>query len=381
MSDAPKIEIDINGEVLLPQAEALKLARQGSKVWNAWAESLDAQKVRVEFSGYDFTNDQIDFSHFIFPGVVEFSTCQFSNANFTDAIFSGGPAIFIKAKFFGKSTSFKRAQFSGGDAFFINAEFCDGDVGFGNAIFSGGDALFQTARFEFGAYFHEAEFKHDAIFSIVNFEHVVVFKDAIFSCVPDFRYSNIKVHFSLHGMIIDFSSELEDIYFRGAWWKKVTDRDIADKLRRLKELAGLAKDHEREQEFFALELQAKRFHETTHFWSLVLSVFYQFFSDFGRSFLRPLGLLSFIWAFWGFGFALFSGLNFATLLAGLRLSGAVIMPFSATVSAAFESTKSVLYPNLGKLNLLFDGIVIIEGLLSLTCVFLIGLALRNRFRI
>ena len=63
--------------------------------------------------------------------------------------------------------------------------------------------------------------------------------------------------------------------------------DVA-KFRKLKSMALAANDHEKDGEFFAGEMLAKRGVETTSFTGLLFNTLYWKLSDFGQSFVRPL---------------------------------------------------------------------------------------------
>ena len=77
----------------------------------------------ANFSGKDFRNDPIDFSGFMFGDWAEFSDAQFGNrANFTGAQF-GGSASFEDAQF-GDEANFAGAQFAD-EADFAGAQFGD----------------------------------------------------------------------------------------------------------------------------------------------------------------------------------------------------------------------------------------------------------------
>lgn len=143
-------------------------------------------------------------------------------------------------------------------------------------------------------------------------------------------------------------------------------------------MASLAKDHEREQDFFAKALKAKRFYETMDFQGLVTSILYQKVSNFGHRIFRPLWALVGVWLVFGLGYKIFATGPTATVWDGSRLSPSVIMPFSASARKAFEYAQAALFMGPAHLDLWFDVSIFIEGLLSLTCVFFVGLALRHR---
>lgn len=350
----------------------------------------------VNFTGTKFNGRETNFSQTEFTCIyTDFSWAKFSGDNtiFQETKFNGGNALFLETEFRSSNTLFQKAEFSGGNANFIGAIFHGTSTIFDNAKFSGGNANFTKARFEckyanfVGTDYNKvmnftgASFECSSNFSYARNAAAVVFKDSEFKYVPDLRFTDFKVHFSLHGMKVGLEDGLEAKLYGGFRWRKVSVRDIADKLRRLKDLASAAKDHEREQEFFALELRAKRFHETTRFSGLMLSILYEKCSDFGRSFLRPSLIFLGVWAVFASGYWAVSSAATATIWDGMRLSGSVMMPFSASAKAAFEVSQVALFCDLGGFSVLFDAVVIFQGLLSLACVFLIGLALRNRFKI
>jgi hypothetical protein len=61
------------------------------------------------------------------------------------------------------------------------------------------------------------------------------------------------------------------VSFWERWAGRAAGKGDAPKFRRRKELANEAKDHERELDFLAKELKAKRFHETRGFWPIMLT--------------------------------------------------------------------------------------------------------------
>lgn len=270
--------------------EALALARQGKNAWNAWAEDNPGRE--VDFVGVDFTaegNKDISFEGFTFPGEADFSEANFQYARFDRATFKGN-AWFGKATFegragFGGATFERDAEFIGatfkGDtwfdeatfeesAWFDEATFEEGAV-FSRATFEG-SARFEEATFEGAAGFYRATFEGDAGFGGATFTGPVILYGSRFRIVPDFRRSEFQKHATLHGIEVDF--------------RRPTKPDDADRYRRLKELAFNARDHDREQMFFAYELIAKRGHETRGL-ALIPNYLYEWTSDFGRSLALP----------------------------------------------------------------------------------------------
>jgi hypothetical protein len=129
-------------------------------------------------------------------------------------------------------------------------------------------------------------------------------------------------------------------------------------------------------------LKAKRHYEITGS-SLVWSYLYEWCSDFGRSTYRPLALLICTWFLCGIGYFLTAGIIAGdpnkSLLDGFRLSAATLVPFVAVSKSAMANAQQNLFGDHVPFGV--DAAAFVEGILGLAFVFLIGLALRNRFRI
>ena len=301
---------------------ALKLALQGRKAWNEWAENQSNAGRSVEFSSANLQElattgkdggEQIDFQGFIFPGALTFTNCIFSiRGNFANATFKGS-ADFQGATFEG-SAGFQGATFEG-SAHFRGATFKQSAVFYRatfkeTADFLGAtferSARFQDATFEESAHFSDTTFKELAIFFGATFQMNARFARASFlrtanfsestfmevadfsgceftgpvtlaesqfsASPPDFRNTLFKLHVTLHGMHVGTPSEHAG--------------EHADRYRRLKELAATARDHDRAQAFFANEMRAKRGYETRGLARLPNWI-YQVLSHYGKSLLRP----------------------------------------------------------------------------------------------
>jgi len=375
----------------------------------------------ANFSNVKFTGGDVDFSNAKFEGgIIDFSGVEFSGGfvifdgalftsigttSFDKVIFSGGNAHFRSTNFSGTYTSFLSAEFSGGMGDFYGAKFGSsrtdfgstsfiggntdfswsvfdgGSVNFSWADFYGGDTLFDSARFSAGEVgFYGAEFSGGAVsFADAVFGYSLDLESTYFSEVPDFRRTKLTAHLTVQGVHVDFQSKSAGPH--GVFSMAVDEFD-ADKYRRLKELAVLARDHEGEQEFFAKELKAKRFYGTTGM-ALVWSYLYEWCSDFGRSTYRPLALLTCTWFICGIGYFLAAGIIAGdptkSLLDGFRLSAATLVPFVAVSKSAMTTAQKNLFGDHVPFGI--DAVAFVEGILGLAFVFLIGLALRNRFRI
>ena len=323
----------------LRSKQALAKALKGPEVWNEWAKENPDQE--VTFQGVDFTtgvNKKISFKDFTFPGNTDFSRTQFRGADFGGANF-------------GECTWFTEAIF-------------EDDARFDKATF-GKYARFESATFRKGAWFPETTFEGDAGFGGATFSGLVALYGSRFQFVPDFRRTDFQKHITLHGMEVNFL------------WPAL-DGD-ADKYRRLKELAVNARNHDLEQMFFAYELMAKRGHETRGL-KLIPNYLYGWFSGFGRSLRRPCAWLLGVWFGFGILYNWIATKEMSHLWDGLLFSVAHLFPFLGASKGALAEAKTALFGN-APLGVLVNFSAMLEGGLGILFLFLIGLALRNRFRL
>lgn len=337
----------------------------------------------VDFEKAEFDCEGVSFREIKVPkGEVSFRNTKFirGKVSFREAEFSGGHANFYETEFNGAHVEFYDAKFSGGEARFYGAKFRGGNAYFRLAQFSGGNANFNYTWFSKQADFSFAKFEHKCSFEGTVFNGPVGLEGSRFKRVPDFRRTTLPTHFTFHDMKVAYVTLAGKL---NKWRGKAKNSSDADKFRRLKELAVQARDHEREQDFFAKELKAKRFYETKGL-ALGWSYGYEWLSDFGRSTLRPLLCLIVIWLGFGVWFGTkavhFSAHYIESLRDGLILSGALLTPFVAISRTAIRDMQDSLYGE-GVSLWWLDIAAIFEGLLGLIFIFLIGLALRNRFRI
>lgn len=334
-----------------------------------------------------------DFRQVKFKGHANFMNTVFEQeAGFIFSTFSKG--VMFQGVLFKKTALFVASEF-GKDSNFVNTIFL-GTADFRSCKFMD-NVNYRRANFKWPTYFSDSTFNGFADFTDISFEErfecngsffhkyakfegsvfkaPLSFEKTTFLFVPDFRRTIISSHFTFHKIKINFWNHTAPKY---KVFKMTEDEDAADKLRRLKELAISAKDHERELSFFSDEIRAKRFHEGG-FWKTLTGYFYEWFSFFGRSIFRPSLWLLVIWTGSWSLFLKASESGPAYFWEGMKLSSASIVPFLGASKTALESSKKALFPDdhAGWV----DGIMFAEGLLGLIFIFLIGLALRNRFRI
>lgn len=243
-----------------------------------------------------------------------------------------------------------------------------------------GTALFGGATFEKNAVFDHSIFKNTADFSTTEFKGPFSLIGAQFSHVPDFRHAKFGTYLSLHGINVKYKNKVWGVGI-------AAEKDDVVKYRRLKELAKKAEDHEAEQLFFAHELKAKRFWHTRNPVKLLFSYLYQITSNFGRSVLFPTSWLGVSWLLFA-GYYLqqsnkpadnYSEALKAFDIHALQFSANQLVPFLAAAKGIGESAKTALFSSdyTGWLSFF----MMLEGVIGLAFIFLIGLGLRNMFRI
>lgn len=331
---------------------ALGLWHQGKDAWNQWAETHEGWG--VNFSGVTLEpnadklaeGEYIDFEDFVFPGTVYFAGARFT-----------GKASFIGATFTGL-------------AYFAGVTFT-GETNFAGVTFEK-SAVFDHSTFENTADFFTTDFKGPLGLAYTQFDHV-----------PDFRYAKFETLLSLHGVVVNYQHH--EFWAPLLWYhvRRAANRDDVVKYRRLKELAKKTEDHKAEQLFFAYELKAERMYSLKLGVPLALNYLYQLFSDFGHSVARPFLYLIASWL-------IFSGVYllkadqakacfFDALLNAMGFSASQLVPFLGAAKGIGESAKTALfgsdYPGW------LSPFMMLEGVIGLAFIFLIGLGLRNMFRI
>ena len=322
----------------------------------------------VNFSTVE-SRDAFEFQKAAVATTADFSRARFANVDFANTRFDGSlqcPGMKVSGDFVFADTSVA------GEASFADAELAS------NVTFQ--RASLQTTTF-FGA-----KFGGYTQFNRATFGGAVDFAYSSFSRPPDFRATTFTISPTLLGAQVGYEVAIDT-----TWWRKMlfcaAQSHDAVLYRHLKRLAGDAKDHESELAFFARELRAKRFHETKGFGPLFMNIGYDVLSRYGQSIARPV-------------IALLSSVLLATAMIASMYWDAPI-PVLSRLAAAFELgiTNATLLvgserwaPRLNAFDVLCPGVAprfghvgdilaYLQSAFSLLLLFLIGLALRNRFRI
>jgi Pentapeptide repeats (9 copies) len=326
------------------------------------------------------SGSEIDFSNVQFEKDINFDKYLFKKSFFSNVVFSRG-AVFNRATFasyvdFGGTTFSSVAHFwsttFSNDACFEGATFRIG-ADFSNATFSG-LAIFDNATFSGPGYFVSVTFSSWSRFRGATFNDLSWFINAEMKGVTSFvgaQFRGFPPEF--------FGAKLhEGTIWRAVHWpkpkhvfrrEKFAAWEFVDAYERLKLEMDRLKKHEDELNFFALELQ----------WRRVLGgrlaglpiTFYGISCDYGRSFGRPLLWLvatvaAGAWAFWYFdalkppealGFSAANTLN----LFGFRKD----FFDAATIAGLLRSLKLL---------------AAIQTILGAILLFLVGLGIRNKFR-
>lgn len=327
----------------------------------------------VNFSRTHFDCD-VSFRDFVFTGPIDFTYATFSRyayfrgahffetADFHFATFSRVPD-FSYANFY-RSTTLNAVTFSDDAGFNSFSSTTFGEVSFDGATFSS-HADFTSTVFLDRVDFSSVTFSREANFVNAKFSSMTTFANAIFEThVPDFRGATLHEATEWHGVI---------------WPKPPSQEDAQQQVyayERLKLEMERLKKHEDEQTFFRKELRARRglFRVFSGAW--LLNFIYQATSDYGNSIVRPLLWLLGVFALGAATFA------YAPLHCGARMPIKLAIKISfANIFVFLPDKREIMTPELlscwsGTARIVSAA----QSLFGVVLLFLIVLAIRNRFR-
>ncbi|WP_165772276.1 pentapeptide repeat-containing protein [Niveispirillum lacus] len=308
----------------------------------------------------------INFEDCHFDQDFRFSSYILKDAYFTHAKFSQG-AYFSNATFCGEAC-FRGANFAG-EVHFDSAKFFT-SAHFSNATFER-SMYFRHAVFCGEAYFRSVKFKGRTNFDSASFEREVIFSGAELEAATDFadcRFEKSPPQFE--GATLHPRTNWRRVAWPRLKGLKPADVEaLTDAYCILKLEMDKQKRHEDELLFFAKELECRR-RELGRFKGLPISL-YWLTSDYGRSYYWP-----FLWLL-----SLFNAGAPALFFLQPDIGWTKSVGLSAVnCLAGFGLRKELMgktVESLGTGALIVSGIQMVLGLILL---FLIGLGLRNRFR-
>ena len=244
-----------------------------------------------------------------------------------------------------------------------------------------------------------ASFKNSSIGGIADFSNT------LFDSIPDFRQAKIfpppevaRMRIRKPQLNAAYNLTEYELERRGlsAWTRAFSvaaDPEDVLRLRKLKAMAIAANDHERDGEFFAYEMMAKRGTEHTTFWQFLANTIYWKVSFYGQSYLRPLAWMVGTFGVFAAIYTLMAALpigGWNSLWFGITYSLKNSLPFLGTITRSVPSLDGHtswfanqlgkfenVQPGLDWLTVLGTG----QAILSLTLFFFLLLGLRNRFRL
>ena len=394
----------------------------------------------VSFKDYHFPNGEIDFSNTRFgEGDVNFANARFGkgDVSFLSARLGEGDVSFSHARFGEGDVNFNDARFGEGDVNFANARFGKGYVSFASARFGEGDVNFYDARFGEGyVSFHDAQFgKGDVSFFNARFEGDVIFAnarfgegDVLFSHARfgegdvnfyhittgvgrfDFRVENLRscetltmsnstidsalnisgidspVVLNLRHTKLAFPIDIDNVNINYRWrshyfvFRRALNSSDSTSFRRLKKLANDAADHERALDFYAKEMRTGYWHFITGP-KLALYYLYDWSSDYGRSIVRPFIGLIVIACVYAEIYLTVALKSEDTSWNAIKFSVGHIFSIYPGVRETRKSVIKVLFgEDFACAPWWLPAVTTSQYIVSTALLFLLGLALRNRFR-
>ncbi len=222
------------------------------------------------------------FDKSIFKNFVEFSETKFNDVYFRDSIFYGD-AYFCGANF-NKFSDFSKSIFDI-CADFSNTKF-KWEARFKNTLFSD-SAKFSNAEFCKSVVMNHATFTKDISFNSSKFLEHSSFENAVFKSVGHFekawflRWTPSFIGCQIDSTTLEFSG---DNYFP-------QNENSEESIKNISFLKRLSDEHGQTDQalnFNAMELRAKRLHAGASKTFKTVTWLYEYVSDYGRSYARPL---------------------------------------------------------------------------------------------
>ena len=404
LSVAQERIIDNNASLLKNRADWTAKVTRFSKLINSISDDEERARTlkqfEIRFDNYKF--DHAEFYNYSFPCSTSFSGAVFKDfsVNFIQTVFKESVS-FEGAEFINASANFHGMRVLAGDFYFSHVYMERMVVNFFAARILGDIAEFDFMTLEkstFSAdevkikghlFIKNTTFPKRASFCRLSVGGACDLSKNTFHDVPDFTNSIFDRPPDVSGMEI-LSFQMKWI---SPWW--IADKDEGAKFRKLKAMAQAANDHEKDGEFFAYEMLAKRGYElgSTEPFALFVNWLYFTFSKFGHSYVRPAIALDFNF----FIFFVFNAIVAAPYLKPSDLSAFAfwqsfknMIPFLnslirfASRPDEFKSTYELAFNQLQVKGAPIEFFIyagIFQNFIGLIFLFLLLLGLRNKFRL
>lgn len=249
-------------------------------------------RFEIRFDRYSFLGHKANFTGLHFPCSISFREAIFGDGiiSFNGATFSGGGVSFDGATFGNGVVLFSRAIFGSEKISFIRATFGDGNVLFDNIKLGETTIFFDDIDVGGNLFVRDTTFRKWAISQRASVKGTADFSDNIFHEVPDFRDTIFARPPEVAGMEVpppqmEVNKALKIAKNIPAFNIAKYKEDVA-KYRQLKKMALAANDHEKDIEFFAYEMLAKRGCEkgSMEWYELLANWFYFKLSNFGQNY-------------------------------------------------------------------------------------------------
>ncbi|MDN3646499.1 pentapeptide repeat-containing protein [Pontixanthobacter aestiaquae] len=359
-------------------------------------------KGEVRFIEAKFNKGDITFHNAYFGlGHRYFDYAKFGigDVNFFECVFEEGDVSFDYARFGRGDVSFDHVKFGQGDVSFDVTEFNEGTIGFMHAEFEPGNVSFGSAQFtkrttlrldnthfkgrvEFPDLEHVGNIERLSLQGAIFEKSLHISAEEAFGCVLDLTQTKLSNQVTLENVECSLSREGAHFFER-----KAADRKDAQRFRRLKEIALQNKNYAQAVEFHVGEMQARRWYykgKAANWSNATLEYFYMLFGDYGRSVAWPLIWLGLLTVSMAMSFAAWA--TSSVLAWWEKLPTALAFSSSQTFSFVpinVTARKEVAENLFGTGGIPEWAIAIATGqsLLSIVLLFLLGLGLRNRFRV
>ncbi|WP_298324478.1 pentapeptide repeat-containing protein, partial [Asticcacaulis sp.] len=337
--------------------------------------NLPDPKRRIDFRSCHF-DKLVDFSGYIFP------SSSFSGSKF------GELAIFNSAAFVGK-TYFRGSEFCEISQFlnckhlkevsFSGAKFCldvsfkesryNEDVNFSDCNFLG-DADFSGVKVHGNYYFRNSKVFGDSNFASVIFSGGVSFTNAELKAPTSFKHCAFeKSPPKFAGAQLHEGTVWRDVIWPPPPLDAGQAAAFTDAYERLKLEMDRLRKHDDELNFFAKELECKKLLMSPLNGAAI--VLYDYLCDYGRSYVKPI--------YWLCALILFGAIFISSLESGKEFWESLGIS-AANSLASLGIRKDLLGDSVLEMQPLTRIISGVQTIVGILLIFLIGLGLRNRFR-